>query len=925
MPQSQWWGERGRWGDVDPMITDKFLPILATKIMPPRPAPGLIHRDRLLGLIGRVQAKALTVIRAAAGFGKTTLAGAWAERLQQLRHCVAWLSLDADDDEPTRFLFHVAHVLRRSCNGLGEPAIGLLQEIFLARPTMIVSTLINDLTEIDDEVYLFLDDYHCVTHRGIHDGIALLLRNAPSNFHLIIATRTEPPLPLGRMRAQNQLLEVDGSALRFDLNETREFLEQDGLDRIDLADLKTWQAKTEGWPAVMRIVLSTSNQSGQDLRQYLRGLSGALRPIGAYISEMLDGLPDEMVQFMLRSAILDRLTAPLCQAVTGARSGQQMLEAILDRQLLLVPLDREGQWFQFHPLLHAHLAKTLDICLGDEVPELHRRAYRWYASREMWTEAVHHATAVGDTAQAIAWIEDCAMVLVKRGELLPLLAWQRLLPDELMRGRTKVRVAIAWGLALAMRFEEAHQIVADIESEIDSDDTPMNRLLRCEHQTIRAVIAALQDDSETALALAESVLAQQPGDAWIANVASNVARFGYWKAGDYTAFHATPWMPTSAEEDRRNVFATVYRLCLQGLVDLQQLRVAAAERLYLEALHTAEQHAGPSSVAAALPASLIAQIRYDQGRLDEAEELVVDRLPIIDAAGMLECVLRVYLMLARIAVRRMNAEHGHALLEHAETLGHSRRWGRLIAIVMAERVGLHAAAGRVTEAAACRARLARLASEYPATRRSAWSDIQHYAELARANVASSEGRLITCTAILREQRALAISEQRDYSALRMATPLAVAHWRAGEIADAMKTLTEALGVAAPAGLYQLILDAGPEILAMLMRLRDGARTGGSSRDQKPYVEELIVRCREAYPSEPTHGRASAIAESLSPRERVILALIGDGQSNKDIAGTLKIAPETVKSHVKKIFAKLAVQRRSHAVARALSLGLIRAS
>ena len=917
-------GERAWRGDADPAIAGKILPILATKIMPPRRAPGLIRRDRLLGLIDQVQAKALTVIKAAAGFGKTSLAGAWAERLQLSGHCVAWLSLDADDDEPTRFLFHVAHVLRRSCNGLGEPAIGLLQEIFLARPTMIVSTLINDLTEIDDEVYLFLDDYHLVAHRGIHDGIAFLLRNAPSNFHLIIATRTEPPLPLGRMRAQNQLLEVDGSALRFDLNETREFLEQDGLDRIDPADLKTLQVKTEGWPAVMRIVVSTSSQSGQDLKQYLRGLSGALRPIGAYMSEMLGGLPDEMVQFMLRSAILDRLTAPLCQAVTGARLSQQMLEAIVDRQLLLLPLDQQGQWFQFHPLLRAHLAKTLSVSLGDEVPDLHRRAYRWYASREMWTEAVQHATTVGDTAQAIAWIEDCAMALVKRGEMLPLLAWQRFLPDELMRGQTKVRVAIAWGLALAMRFEEADQLVAGIESEIDSDDTPLNRLLRCEHQTIRAVIAALQDDSETALALAELVLAQQPGDAWIANVASNVARFGYWKAGDLTAFHATPWMPTSAEEDRRNVFATVYRLCLQGLVELQQLTVSAAERLYLEALHAAERHAGPNSVAAALPASLIAQIRYDQGRLDEAEELVVDRLPIIDAAGMLECVLRVYLMLARIAVRRMNAEHAHALLEHAETLGHSRRWGRLITIVMAERVGLHAAAGRVNEAAACSARLARLASEYPVQRQSAWSDIQYYAELARANVASSEGHLTTCIAILREQRALAISGQRDYSALRMATLLAVAHWRAGEIADAMKLFTEALSRAAPAGLYQLILDAGAEILTMLMRFREGARTGGNGRDLMPHVEDLIVRCREAYQSEPTHGRASAVAGSLSPRERVILELLGGGQSNKDIARTLKIAPETVKSHVKNIFAKLVVQRRSHAVARALVLGLIRA-
>jgi LuxR family maltose regulon positive regulatory protein len=911
--------------DLDDGIVEKLPPVLATKLMPPRRAPGLIRRERLLVLIDQVQAKGLTVIRAAAGFGKTSLAGAWAGDLQRAGHCVAWLSLDADDDEPTRFLFHVAHVLRRACSGLGDPAIGLLQEIFLARPKTIVATLINDLTEIDDEVYLFLDDYHVVTHRGIHDGVAFLIRNAPSNFHLVVATRTEPPLPLGRLRAQNQVLEVDGSALRFDLGETRDFLEQGGLGRIDPSDLKTFHAKTEGWPAVMRIAVSTSCQSGTDLSHYLRGLTGTLRPIGAFMSEMLDGLPDEMVHFMLRSSILDRLTAPLCQAVTGTRQSQQMLDAIVDRQLLLVPLDREGEWFQFHPLLRAHLAKSLDARLGDEVPELHRRAYQWYAAGEMWTEAVQHATLAGDTARAIAWIEECAMVLVKRGELLPLLAWQRLLPDELMRGQARVRVAIAWGMALAMRFEEIHPLLADIESNIGGADTPDNLVLRCEHQTIRAVVLALQDDNETALTLANAVLSQCPGDAWITNVASNVARFGHWKAGDFTAFHSTPWMPGTDEESRRNVFAMVYRLCLQGLVELQQLRVSAAERLYLEALRGAERHAGPNSVAAALPASLIAQIRYDQGRLDEAEELVMDRLNVIDAAGMLECVLRVYLVLARIAVRRMNVEHAHALLEQAEALGHSRHWGRLIAIALAERIGLHAAAGHLIEANTCLARLEGIASDDTAAGRSARSDIQYHTGLARAHVAWAEGRLADCIMVLREQRAQAIREQRDYFALRLATPLAVVYWRAGQPAEAMDLFTKALSAAAPVALYQLILDAGPEVMGLLTRLRDGARAGGSRRDLLPHVEELIVRCREAYPSEPALGRASAIAESLSPRERKVLELLGEGQSNKDVARTLSIAPETVKSHVKNIFIKLAVERRSHAVARALSLGLIRTS
>ncbi len=201
-------------------------------------------------------------------------------------------------------------------------------------------------------------------------------------------------------------------------------------------------------------------------------------------------------------------------------------------------------------------------------------------------------------------------------------------------------------------------------------------------------------------------------------------------------------------------------------------------------------------------------------------------------------------------------------------------------------------------------------------------DIQCYTELARAHVAWAEGRLADCITVLREQRARAIRDKRDYFALRLATPLAVVYWRAGQPAEAMDLFTKALSAAAPVALYQLILDAGPDLMGLLTRLRDG---GGSSVDLLPHVEELIVRCREAYPSEPALGRTSAIAESISPRERKVLELLGEGQSNKDVARTLNIAPETVKSHVKNIFIKLAVERRSHAVARALSLGLIKTS
>ena len=212
---------------------------IATKVLPPR-CVGLIERPRLLELVTQVQTKRLSVIKAPAGFGKTSLAVAWADRLLQSGNSVAWFSIDANDNQPTQFLFYLSHALQHAHDGVGSPAIDLILETSLISPHAIISTLINGLAEIDEEVCLFLEDYHWVSDPAIHDAVAFLLRHAPSNFHLVLATRTEPPLPLPGLRAQNQLLEINSWALRFDLEETRRFLEHEGLGPLDPAELKAF-------------------------------------------------------------------------------------------------------------------------------------------------------------------------------------------------------------------------------------------------------------------------------------------------------------------------------------------------------------------------------------------------------------------------------------------------------------------------------------------------------------------------------------------------------------------------------------------------------------------------------------------------------------------------------------------------------------
>ncbi len=285
------------------------------------------------------------------------------------------------------------------------------------------------------------------------------------------------------------------------------------------------------------------------------------------------------------------------------------------------------------------------------------------------------------------------MPLVRRGDLFTLLGWQRLFPAALLQTQPEVRLAIAWGMALAIRSDEALRLLSEIERDIGVGHSPDQDVLHCECDTIRSVAIVLKDNSEAALSIAQGCLSP-PADTWTTNVASNVLRLGHLKAGDLKKFYATPWIPYSLDDDMRNVFASVYYRCLQGMAEAQQLRIASAESYYLDALRLAEQHVGPHSVAAALAASFISRIRYEQGRLDEAEAMLVDRVSLINAGTMLDCVLSAYFVMAKIAVTRMNWARAHTLLEWAENQGNTRAWGRLSAAALLERVRLYLNEGR---------------------------------------------------------------------------------------------------------------------------------------------------------------------------------------------------------------------------------------
>ena len=318
---------------------------------------------------------------------------------------------------------------------------------------------------------------------------------------------------------------------------------------------------------------------------------------------------------------------------------------------------------------------------------------------------------------------------------------------------------------------------------------------------------------------------------------------------------------------------------------------------------------------------MIAQIRYEQGRLDEAEALVLDLMPVVDLAVMLDSVLIAYRLLVRIAVARSNTAQAYALLDRAQVLGHRRGWHRLIAAALVDRTRLHIREGRMAEAAACASQLDTLAARGPQSSSPVSAEIDNYRALAAACVAMAQNRTHEAVEYLNAARRSAEARHGDDLALRLRTTLALAWMGAGKAREAIEVFGEVLKVAAPAGIYQSILDQGPEIGPLLQAMRDGTRNTAQTKDMVSYIDRLLDGWRARYQPD-NKSQRDAERESLSARERNIVDLIAQGLSNKEIARNLGIAPETVKSHVKSIFVKLAVDKRAHAVARAQAMGLI---
>ncbi|MCG8348004.1 MAG: LuxR C-terminal-related transcriptional regulator [Chloroflexales bacterium] len=872
---------------------------ITTKLAVPQPPPGLVTRPALAARLDRATQRTLTLVSAPAGFGKTTLLASWCMDRVRAAIPVAWLSLDAGDNDPLRFWAYVIKAFQTRYPGFAEP---VLQTLVEPRPHAIdtlAAALINELADVPHDVTLVLDDYHVITELQIHRSVALFVSRLPQQAHVVLASRADPPFSLVRLRMRGELTEFRTEDLRFTNDEIATFIAATDCT-LTAHDVEALAEITEGW--IGGLHLAALSLTGQPhATRAIAALSGAQHHFVEYLAqEVLQQQPKPIQQFLLQTAILNRLNGPLCAAVTGYDDCDALLDTLYRANLFLVPLDERHTWYRYQHLFATFLRDTLQRTQPDAIARLHGAAARWFAAQGDIAEAITHTLAGAVYADAARLLVEHAALFFARGEITTLLRWIESLPENLVAANARLCLIHVQALMLNGQWNGVETRLQDVERRGNGDET------EAEVAVLHGIMALLRgqiDEAAEVAARVQSTLADD--DVLLHGMAALMLGAAAWAQGDLAATQRLLFDAQHNGLASHAPDAALLAMSHQAHFYTVQGKLHAAILRYEQVLASAKALRIPYGPALTMASLGLGRLLYEHNDLSQALQVVRQGIEQAQQIGNTDSVIMGYMVLARIAQAQGDTALARTMIEEAEQALRLEQGGSLAAFsVTIARAWLALAHGDAGSAAAWM-------HDYERHLAPHLISFNETAHLLMARIHIAQGRPEEALHLLTPLRTSAELTGRSGSAIAMLVVEALACQSSGTRSPALQNLERALARAAPEGYVRSFLDAGAALIPLLQHVADATPAS--------YARTLLEAYQQAGGAAAT---ALAWVEPLSEREREVLRLVANGASNQDIARMLVVTISTVKKHLSAIFQKLNVQSRTQAVAQARRLNLL---